>query len=88
MSDKSFKNADLSPVKKLIKEKVSDGELSNQDIACILDETRSLYKSSPLTEIDILKIYNTMIDELSLGVDNTNKIPLFMRIVGIVTAIS
>lgn len=85
---KEFKKVDLDPVKDLIKEKVSDGDLSNSDISDILDKTRDLYKQAPLTETDVLKIYNTMVDELGAGNDKKQKVPILLKIAGVITIIA
>lgn len=83
-----FQQADLKPIKKLIKEKASDGDLSNQDIQDILKSTKDVYKETPLTEVDILKLYTTMVDELDSGVYGQRKVPVLLRIFGIIIAIS
>ena len=83
-----FQQADLEPIKKLIKEKASDGDLSNQDIQDILKSTKDVYKETPLTEVDILKLYTTMVDELDAGVYGHRKVPVLLRIFGIIIAIS
>lgn len=83
-----FQQADLEPIKKLIKEKASDGDLSNQDIQDILKGTKDVYKETPLTKVDILKLYNTMIDELDAGVYGHRKVPVLLRVFGIIIAIS
>ena len=84
----TFQKADLEPIKKLIKEKASDGDLSNQDIKDILKSTKDVYKETPLTEVDILKLYTTMVDELDSGVYGQRKVPVLLRIFGIIIAIS
>ena len=83
-----FHQANLEPIKKLIKEKASDGDLSNQDIQDILKSTKDVYKETPLTEVDILKLYTTMVDELDSGVYGQRKVPVLLRIFGIIIAIS
>lgn len=88
MTKEEFKKADLEPVKKLIKEKASQGKFENDDIKAIIDETKQIYKVAPLTEIDILRIYNTMIDEMGVGLDKTYKTPILLKIFGIVSSIS
>ena len=87
-NNNTFQKADLEPIKKLIKEKASDGDLSNQDIQDILKSTKDVYKETPLTEVDILKLYTTMVDELDSGVYGQRKVPVLLRIFGIIIAIS
>lgn len=88
MKKKKKSDVDLQPVKDKIKEKVSDGQLSNEDIAEILHSTKNLYKEAPLSELDILRIYNTMIDKLRLGIDKNYKVPILLRIIGVITCLA
>ncbi|MDO5328948.1 MAG: putative ABC transporter permease [Coriobacteriia bacterium] len=82
MSD--FKGANLKPVKALIKEKTKDGNLSDSDINDIINQTKSLYKDTPLTRQDILDLQKTVNKELDKSVNKSKKNHISTKIIGVI----
>lgn len=86
--DNKKNQVDLKPIKKLIAEKVKDGDLSEKDIDDILKETESLYEQAPLSHDDISEIAKTVNDDLQKSYAQKEKVPLLLRILGIVMVVS
>lgn len=86
--DKSFKQADLEPVKKLIIQKTKDGNLSDKDIDDILKETKHLYKETPLTHQDIFSLNIYLSTHLKENANKKGNVPLILKILGVLMCVS